>query len=331
MLPKARALFRHVTPDTFVALSLFSGCSLVLGEAYCRTELSDAEAANDCSYAPTNRLVTSVHVRALERDGVVVIPNALTRRGLRNAREDVLKYASSKSSSASVFESADVGGEASADGESHATGSIRQDLVCWLRPNRSSATNSDSADDGVDEVNEEENPANGPSLEHCIDLVRGVASALTDLNYTDSHSHRVPLQCQLALYKGDGRSGYARHLDRCDATLGELGLLEYLRLSDFRGRAVTVILYLNDTSRTKEDGGQLRCWLRKDDHAQRRAETDEKDPPAEIEKFWPAFDIQPTGGSMLIFDSDRLEHQVLASVKDRYALTVWINGSHRSK
>ena len=313
MLSKARHAFRNVTPDTLVALSLFSGCSLVLGEAYCRTELSDAEAATDCSYAPTNRLVTSAQMRTLERDGVVIIPNALTRQGLRNAREDVLKYASSKSSSASVFESADVGGEASANGKSHAMGSIRQDLVCWLRPNRSNATRS-KQDDGVDD----ENPANGPSLEHCIDLIRGVASTLTDLNYTDSHSHRVPLQCQLALYKGDGRSGYARHLDRCEATLGELGLLEYLRLSDFRNRAVTVILYLNDASRTKEDGGQLRCWLKKDDH--------DKDSQVEGWQHGPAFDIQPTGGTMLIFNSDRLEHQVLASVKDRYALTVWFNG-----
>ena len=189
-------------------------------------------------------------------------------------------------------------------------GSIRQDLVCWLRPNRSRS----KQDDGVDD----ENPANGPSLEHCIDLIRGVASTLTDLNYTDSHSHRVPLQCQLALYKGDGRSGYARHLDRCEATLGELGLLEYLRLSDFRDRAVTVILYLNDASRTKKDGGQLRCWLKKDDH--------DKDSQVEGGQHGPAFDIQPTGGTMLIFNSDRLEHQVLASVKDRYALTVWFNG-----
>ena len=307
MLSTARHAFRNITPDTLVALSLFSGCSLVLGEAYCRTELSDAEAANDCSYAPTTRLVTSAHVRTLERDGVVVIPNALTRRDLRNARDDVLKYASSKSSSASVFESADVGGETSADGDSHTTGSIRQDLVCWLRPNGDEG-------DGFDE----ESPANGPSLEHCIDLIRGVASTLTDLNYTDSQSLRVQLQCQLALYKGDGRSGYARHLDRCNATLGELGLLEYLRLSDFRGRAVTVILYLNDASRTKEDGGQLRCWLRKDDR--------DEDSPEEGGQFGPAFDIQPTGGSMLIFNSDRLEHQVLASVKDRYALTVWLNG-----
>ena len=215
MLSKARHAFRNITPDTLVALSLFSGCSLVLGEAYCRTELSDAEAASDCSYGPANRLVTSDHVRTLERDGVVIIPNALTRQDLWSAREDVLKYASSKSSSAGAFESADVGGEASAGGKSHAIGSIRQDSVCWLRPNRSTAKRSDDDD---------ENPANGPSLEHCIDLIRGVASTLTDLNYTESHSHRVPLQCQLALYKGDGRSGYARHLDRCEATLGELGL-----------------------------------------------------------------------------------------------------------
>jgi len=321
MLLKTRPLFRHVTPDTIVALSLFSGCTLVLGEAYFRTELGDAEAADDCSYAPTNRLLTSAHVRTLERDGVVVVPNALSRRALRGARDDVRKYAAS---TPDAFERADVGGEISADGESHARGSIRQDLTCWLRPDRPRAASSSGANDGDD--NEGSNaltpPTHGQSLEHCIGLIRGVAATLEHLNYADSHGHRVPLQCQLALYRGDGRSGYARHLDRCRATLEELGLLEFLRLSDFRGRAVTVILYLNDESRKVEDGGQLRCWLRKE-----LGEGDGKDVSENGRMFGQPFDIQPTGGSMIIFNSDRLEHQVLASFEDRYALTVWINGS----
>ena len=38
-------------------------------------------------------------------------------------------------------------------------------------------------------------------------------------------------------------------------------------------------------------------------------------------------DIVPSGGKLILFDSSRVEHQVLASHgEDRYALTCWFNG-----
>lgn len=315
-----------------MALSLSGAAAAVLAEAHLRTDLADAQRPADCRYGPTDRLLTPGRVRALERDGLVVVPGALTAAGLRRARADIAGGAAS----AAFFGPSGVGGGGASSGErgrgpggGERERPVRQDLVCWLRPNANAGTDTDK----TQETEEGGNDDNGPHLQHCIDLVRGVAAALSANRYADSTDHRVPRQCQLALYRGDGAAGYDRHLDRCRATLAELGLLEYLRLEDYRGRAVTVILYLNDESRTKEDGGQLRCWLRKRKR-RRKGRTEppqlaegEREREDDDDEFGPPFDIEPTGGSMLIFNSDRLEHQVLASLEDRYALTVWINGS----
>ena len=69
----------------------------------------------------------------------------------------------------------------------------------------------------------------------------------------------MPRQCQLARYTSRGK-GYDRHLDQCNLSGNELGLLEWLRLSDYRGRALTAILYLNDDWQIQRDGGALRCY-----------------------------------------------------------------------
>ena len=112
----------------------------------------------------------------------------------------------------------------------------------------------------------------------------------------------MPRQCQLARYTSRGK-GYDRHLDRCALDVYELGLLEWLRLSDYRGRALTAILYLNDDWSVDRDGGALRCWI------------GEREP----------FDVAPVGGRLVIFDAGAVEHAVLAASADRVALTVWIN------
>jgi len=86
----------------------------------------------------------------------------------------------------------------------------------------------------------------------------------------------------------------------------DMGLVGWLRASDYRHRCVTVILYLNAPD--WYSGGELRLFDSNgndDEHS----------------------DIVPTGGKLILFDSSRVEHQVLAShVDERYALTCWING-----
>lgn len=82
-------------------------------------------------------------------------------------------------------------------------------------------------------------------------------------------------------------AGYQRHLDR---------------FRDDDRRALTVILYLNPPDWTAEDGGQLVFW------------PEEGKPPLEI---------QPAGGTLVAFLSDRFWHQVLPARRQRLSLTGW--------
>lgn len=81
-------------------------------------------------------------------------------------------------------------------------------------------------------------------------------------------------------------AGYRRHLDRFQ--------------NDDR-RMLTVILYLNEYW-ANEDGGQLRFWA------------DERTAPLEIE---------PAGGTLVAFLSDRFWHEVLPTNRSRLSLTGW--------
>jgi len=82
-------------------------------------------------------------------------------------------------------------------------------------------------------------------------------------------------------------AGYQRHVDR---------------FRDDDRRALTLILYLNPPDWTTADGGQLRFW------------PDENAAP---------LDIEPAGGTLVVFLSDRFWHQVLPAQRQRLSLTGW--------
>lgn len=72
-----------------------------------------------------------------------------------------------------------------------------------------------------------------------------------------------------------------------------------------QSRKFSFILYLND-GWTEADGGQLRLFLPQ---------------PGGGEK---AIDILPSGGRLVCFPSDRIEHEVLAARRERFSLTGWL-------
>ena len=200
----------------------------------------------------------------------------------------------------------------------------------------------------------------GDAMIHCIKLLRGIPYILNKFHYTAcGPDYVVPRQCQLALYKRiilkeeeedeeeDGAApisntdnndssstaptakaaeGYVRHLDRCTLSISEMGLLGWLRASDYRHRVITAILYLN--SPTWNSGGELRLFDYNDATAATTSidNVSGSDSDADINYS----DILPTGGKLILFDSSKVEHQVLASHvggEDRYALTCWFNGN----
>lgn len=101
---------------------------------------------------------------------------------------------------------------------------------------------------------------------------------------------------QLAVYPGDGTSGYPKHCDRSKTT------------SDGKQRIVTCVYYVtpNDWS-SEQDGGCLRVFSPKN------------------EKEY--HDVVPYSNRMVVFRSDVVEHQVMPSLKrKRMALTIWLYG-----
>lgn len=78
---------------------------------------------------------------------------------------------------------------------------------------------------------------------------------------------------------------YKKHLDRFKSD---------------SGRKMTTVFYLNEEW-TEADGGQLRLYLNEGTK-----------------------DILPIGGRMAIFESDKIEHEVLPSLKERRSITGWL-------
>lgn len=291
-----RSLF-EVRGDSLVALSIPLGCCVLLLEAYSRTELQDADVSSKCHFPATSALINASHVRQLENEGMVTIPNVLSAEQLKSAREDVMKFAKSKTFFHRSMNDSDV----------------RQDYISWIRVDQEQDS---TTKDSLSSI-----PHMGNHLSHCVKLIRGVTMALEENGYVGSRNHVIPQQCQLALYPGDDTSVYNRHLDRCNDSIYDLGLLQWLRLSDYRERALTVILYLNLSDRHEQDGGALQCWVR-DDSA-----TTEDHVGVQKKTFHPPVTILPKGGTLVIFQSALVEHMVLPSSSDRYALTSWVSGT----
>ena len=329
--------------DALLALSIPVGCAAVLLEAYFRSNENDADDAITCAYAPTLELIQPHHIRTLERNGIVVIPNAISAKQTRHAQGDVERLIKSS------------------QGELHKTSNdedVRQDVVAWIGENiLLGSIHTDKKQDttklqGDSNMETEDDLEHRPHLLHCVRLLRGIAHALAQQGYSknssldsvkpsppeavhsrndnatthnnDNNHIRVPRQCQLACYQGNDHAGYSRHLDQCKSPLQELGLLEWLRLSDYRSRSITTILYLNEPDRPTSAGGALRCWVEKKVADEDRVDRGEQ---KDTTMFHEPFDISPKGGTLVIFQSDRVEHEVLSSTQDRYALTNWISSS----
>ncbi len=105
---------------------------------------------------------------------------------------------------------------------------------------------------------------------------------------------------QLAMYPGDGKSGYTRHCDTGAACNHESTTKRTAQ------RIITCVYYVTDDDFSEDDGGCLRIF-NGDNHDYH--------------------DIIPYADRLVVFRSDLVEHQVLPSVKKpRTAITVWLYG-----
>ena len=265
-----------------------------LNEARPSADSRAAQRAELCAYARSAELIGPSVAAELARSGVVELRGVLAPAELGAARRDV----------------GDLVARLDAFGATGNDEDIRQDRVAWVRSTATTGAAAATNTAGCDGVREE---PHGPGLEHCVRLLRGVAHALQTTGAGSGKRHVVPQDCQLATFRGDKRAGYRAHRDTAPsgwAAVRDLGPLGFLRARDERRRSVTAILYLNESD--WESGGELACYIGAEPG------DDEGSTATEVRR------VVPAGGTLLLFDSTLVLHEVQPSRADRYALTACI-------
>ncbi|CAE7650534.1 unnamed protein product [Symbiodinium sp. CCMP2456] len=184
---------------------------------------------------------------------------------------------------------------------------VRTDRVCYLRDPQSF-----SPSDETGQV-----PLGGAVLQLCHRRLRATALVLEtgSRDMSRKRTFVVPAWTQLAQYT-DGSGFYKWHTDGLEQGSGfnPFGWYFWLQRGAVRRRSITAILYLNEEDWPSVAGGALRC--RATVAALRGPQPPTADGVAEI---------LPKGGRLVLFDSHKIEHEVVATRRDRWALTVWLH------
>lgn len=256
----------------------------------------------------------------LSETGCLVIPRVLTGPELSSARERA----------AFLTDAGADGVITSKPGKGADEAINREVLLRWVRPQegRKKAEPPPSTSQG-----------RGVGLESSIVLLRSVPSLLESGGYGRSESHQVPNLCRVAMMPGTGAT-YRPHRDATIYSFWELGVLGWIKSRGYQRRVLTSILYLNDEDWAKAEGGGdedgsgsgdekgavaasaavgLGGCLRLHVHADPTDETGDK---AKL----PPVDVPPNGGTLVIFDSKRMLHEVLPTFRDRLTITSWVVG-----
>ena len=235
-------------------------------------------------------------VDSFNKNGYLIIKNALPIEEIAQIKLDIIELGNQGRMSSGSDNASGVG--------------TRNDSICWIRA-------SDGTSDGASEE------SRGyckipPGLLKCIALLRGTTFNLEYCGYNRSNNHKIPQQLQIGRFSGDMKSIYKAHRDSsANDNFWDIGFLGWLKSSDYRCRSITVILYVNaaewdcDPSR---DGGALRCYLG----------ADMDDDTGVSSKS--ILNVSPSSGTIILFDSRYLLHEVCPSNSTRYAVTLWVNG-----
>ena len=257
--------------------------------------LSPSSLSQPPAFSPTPSLQLSLQlslqtrVAFLNKNGYLIIPDALPPSLISAARSSANDlYASSSSSSSSS--SSLFGSQNHSD--------VRTDRVALI----SSST-----------------PGLGAPLLAVLRHLRSLPSLLSSFPlYTLTSSHRVPLDCQLAVYDGGqtNQTFYKPHRDNPVLGTGllDVGLTPYLKARPYKKRGLTAIVYLNGPVWREVDGGALTLYP---------GASDDDDVGTTCTR---PVRVRPDGGTVVLFDSRRVLHGVEECRARRVAVTVWIEG-----
>eukprot|EP00007_Cunea_sp_BSH-02190019_P003650 CAMPEP_0174234884 /NCGR_PEP_ID=MMETSP0417-20130205/4507_1 /TAXON_ID=242541 /ORGANISM="Mayorella sp, Strain BSH-02190019" /LENGTH=354 /DNA_ID=CAMNT_0015313307 /DNA_START=31 /DNA_END=1093 /DNA_ORIENTATION=- len=129
-----------------------------------------------------------------------------------------------------------------------------------------------------------------PLLARCV---QALSLLVADLEHACTRFQCVRTETQLAMYPVGAR--YVRHLDANPWR------------EDGIARRLTILLYLNH-GWNAEHGGQLRLF----------------DVEGQEDHGRTTLDVVPVAGRMVLFQSARVEHEVLVSSRPRFAITTWL-------
>ena len=284
-----------------------SACLLAREEG--REPVRNATRAETMRYSDSDVLFSAVQAAQLGSSGVLVLDDVLSPAQLRQARHDVLSMQNN----------------GKFDPSPNLDESIRSDRIIFLtaQDRQASARGACTSRQAGQAPNEGcGRLLPGEGLLHVQWLLQGVAGALQDqsfkgfgtsaeLDLAQPLKLRVPDQLQLAVYPAS-ESFYVAHRDVDNRSILEAGLMGWLKSESYRTRSITAILYLNDTEWDAEHGGCLRCYL----GAKRNDLTGES--AVEVR------DIDPRGGRLVVFDSQKVLHEVMPTHRTRSACTAWI-------
>lgn len=247
--------------------------------------------AADCRRRDCIPILSPAALSVLNRDGLVILDAGLPADVIASARADALNLLHDNAMS----------------GDTGTTAAVRRDLTTWIEAAGLGTATSDR-----------------DALAACATLLRGLAWELDEGSavYSRSRSHRAPTELQLSCFDG-GKAFYRAHRDAPSvgpsSSVWALGVMGWLSARAYRRRCVTAILYLNESdwnSDEAHDGGALRAYIGAQD----------SDETGESAKR--VLSISPTGGTLVVFDSQEILHEVLPSNRQRFALTCWLCGDY---
>jgi hypothetical protein len=282
MASRGKRIVQGLSFDSVALFGLVATCGGVMLEAYLTPNFECSTPSDACRGKDHPPLFLPSHIKQLNEVGYAVISRAVDMGVVTDSAVSIDKVNAKNWMSMNSQE-------------------IRQDQVAIMRD-----------EDGVDE-----------GIRKILSVLRGVAAQLDAAvpSYTMTHSHKVPLDCQVAVYSPSSKIGYRPHRD--NATLGheleKVGLVEYWRARPYRNRAVTAIIYLNDSDWGDDDGGELELFIG----------ADEDDTVGDTAKE--VVRVRPKGGTMVVFDSRRILHTVNPTKARRRAATIWIEGEEREE
>jgi len=346
--PKYSTSSRSTTPPNFgfdkMMLMILASCGVItIGDAYLEgTEhLKDSKLSSDAKHkskagagsVAVGFALTAAHVRDLEYNGFVVIENVLSMAEVRDARADMAckeKQAKELHGPISLQEQV----------------SYRNDnyvLIGRSDRNEVIARRTDPLVREEDEVG----GGNGEAFLFVQMLLRGMGGQLQDAGFRgfDSQSNRtslekdkqvsemrIPMSLQLSHYS-PSKSFYQAHKDAAHWDPNQEGLLAYLRQYSYTKRYVTAILYLNNTAApfvswdARVDGGQLMLYpdaIASDvDTVVPVSSSRSSSSSSGLKKKGAPVSVNPCGGTLVLFSSHELLHEVMPTTRDRYALTCW--------